>query len=154
MTTLAQATGKTGTVQLGDKELTVGAMSQADEDRLFARLRDALKQQVGSYYKANRAMIDDADPRDRAVIVETLTRMEASQEPASPRAVLQFRRTPKGCALELFVRAKKYHPEISLKEVEAVITDANSYEVAAAIEDAIAAEDASGKGSTPSPSPQ
>lgn len=147
--TLEDAAGRTGTVTVGPKTLTVGPLSQADEVRLLDQLRAMLKAERGDYLTANKAMVEAAAPQDRGVVVETLVRMEAQREPISFRAADEYRHTPKGCAFELYTRAKKFTPGVTLAEVEAVVTAANCVEVAQQLAEAIAP----GKAPTRSASP-
>lgn len=151
---MEQAVGKVGSVDIGGRIFTVGTLTQGEEIRLFDRLRDMLKAKEGTFLKANQQLLAESEPQDRHVIIAELVRMEALREPLSSQAVLRFRcRDPKAVAFELHTRSKKYHPEVQLAEIEAIITEANAIEVAEQIEAAISGVDPKGNAGTRSTSP-
>jgi len=56
-------------------------------------------------------------------------RSEAAMELPGYDAMLMARTSPRGVALELWMRARKAHPDLTLKECEAIITDTNCLDV-------------------------
>lgn len=140
-----QTTGGVGTVNAGGLSLTVTPLSQADEVRLYDRLRDRAKAAQGNYLAANRAMVDSADPRDRQTVVAELVRMEAERQPLSPQAVHLFRRTPEGAQVELYARTRVSHPQVTETDIAAVVTAANAVEVHEQLVAAAGAKDVAGK---------
>lgn len=76
-----------------------------------------------------------------AVVLETAARMEAKGELPGDDAAEQARRTPRGVALELWFRGRRTNPSLNLRELEAVVTDANALDLHWQIREALGAGD-------------
>jgi hypothetical protein len=122
-----------GLVTLGDRDLIVSKLSIEDEAALRTALDKGAFESLGpggyfariaptlAWLRDNKLL-----PEWQLAVTET-TRLQATGQPPSDDIVMQFRQSAKGVALELFFRTRKTHPEIrSVKELEAVITDANA----------------------------
>jgi hypothetical protein len=135
--------GGVGVVRVGDLEVTVAPLPLSAESVLDRRLRRGAQERHGDYYTRCRAMLDAmADyPGDRLEAVREITRMTASGAAVSAAAVVDFRLSPEGVALELYARGRGATPGLTLEGLKAIITEANVDEVAGQLHAAIEAGD-------------
>jgi len=144
-----QVSNSGGVVRIGDLSLYVQQLEMRMEQSLLDGLRKIAKDAAGDYLKAVEPMLDrlaklktsEAAARS-IVIVETVARMEAKQELAGIDAAIAASKTPKGAALELWYRARPGNPSLQLRDLEAVIVDAEvALDVHFQIQEALGAKD-------------
>lgn len=138
-----------GTVKLGDLAIYVEQLPFRQEVALLDDLRRIAKESQGDFLKPVEGMLDrlakmkTPEAAARAgVILETVARMEARGDLPGEDAAETARRCPKGAALELWFRSRRLNPTIQLRDLEAVIVDANTaQDVHFAIREALGAKD-------------
>lgn len=129
----------TGVVTIAGRDLVVQKLSAHGELSLFDALNAAAKKEAGpgGYLARSAEMLDWLKKNNRgqelAIAVEKLVEMDAKGIALSQDAVAQFRQTAKGVALEVFHRTRVAHKEVSLADLQAIITDANAVEVFLAV---------------------
>lgn len=142
-------TGAGGTVRIGDLALYIEPLPFRQEVALLDDLRKLAKEANGDFLKAVEPMLDRLEKMKTptaaaraAVILETVARMEARQELPGDDAAELARRGPKGVALELWYRSRRLHPTVTVRDLEAVIVDANiALDVHFQIREALGAKD-------------
>jgi len=144
-----QVSNSGGLVRIGDLSLYVQQLELRLEQSLLDGLRKIAKEASGDYLRAVEPMLDrlarmkttEAAARS-AIIIETVARMEAKQEFQGIDAVIAASKTPKGAALELWYRARAGNPNLQLRDLEAVIVDAEiALDVHFQIQEALGAKD-------------
>ena len=130
-----------GMVTVAGKVFTVEAMSLNKELRLGMKLRQLYEVENGSVYAKLRPILDEMTPIDRSDAVAVLTRTKVAGDLPGGDARELARLTPKGAALELYTRARKNHPGLTLAECEAIVTKINCEEVIEDIEEALTPKD-------------
>lgn len=111
-------------------------------------LRRLARRQAGDFVAAVEPVLDrlaklktpEAAAR-AAVVLETAARMECKRELPGDDAAEAARRTPAGVALELWYRARRTSPALQLRELEAVVTEANAADLHWQIREALGAAD-------------
>ncbi len=130
---------------IGDKTLTVAAMSQRGELALIEVLKDLISEGVDIWkrFEPTLKMLErEKRWNDRAQIIELIGDRIASGKNVVFEDVLKARRThPLVLAQEIYQRALPFHPEIDLEEIKAVVTDANVTELHLALENALGVTD-------------
>lgn len=126
------ATRKPVTVEVLDRVFTLSPLNLREDLTLDAFHRKNIKR--GQVYADMKDVLAKAAPEHRATILAEITKIEAG---GSPLALQESQMSPEGVAFELWLRAKKADPTLSLKELTAVITEANNYEVYEAMWDAL-----------------
>lgn len=145
-----------GVVPVAGQDFRVRPLSARDEVALYRELgrRAKLAMGPGGYFARLKPRLEWLAANKqfdvRALVVAELTRLEATTELPADDVIDEYRRTPEGAACELFWRTRRDHPEVTEKELRAVITDANAGAVFQAVLDAVRAGDPK---ATPSPSP-
>lgn len=136
----AKLVGAVGLIRIGELEITITPLSQAHELALDRQLRKGTEAALGDYYSRCRAELDAMReyPGDRLELLREIARMAVRKEPPSAVAVFDYRCSPAGLALELFSRGKRATPGLTLANLEAIITDINADEIAAALHELIA----------------
>lgn len=115
-----------------DRVFTLSPLSLREELTLDAFHRKNIKR--GQVYADMKDVLAKAAPEHRSTILAEITKIEAG---GSPAAMQESQMSPEGVAFELWMRAKKADPTLSLKELQAVITEANNYEVYEAMWEAL-----------------
>lgn len=135
-----------GTVRIGDRALTVLKLPARAEYGLGVAMAAACKESFGPggyFQRAAKALAWLREQKMQAewsVAVRSITEMEGLGSMPDAAAVEEFRQSPKGVALELFHRTRQTHPEVTLSELESVVTAANAPEVYQQIQQAVADE--------------
>jgi len=146
--TAAQLAGAGGTVAIrgdgADLALYVEPLPFRLELALVDDLRRLAKRQQGDFVKVIEPVLDrlarlkTPEAAARAgVVLQTAATMEARQELPGDDATEAARRTPAGVALELWHRGRRANPAIALRELEAVVTDANALDLHLQIREAL-----------------
>lgn len=139
--------GGVGAVRVGDLEITLTPLSQSEETLLRRRLRLASAEHAADNYTRCRDVLDAAkdSPADRSEMLREIARLTVSEGkgklPLDGAALFDFRLGPHFLPVELFARAKKATPGLTLEGLRAVVTEANADEVAARMLEVIAAGD-------------
>lgn len=145
----------TGAVEIGGKSFLVEALNLELEIGLNAHLSKLTREAMGpaGFLAAIKEGIDflkSAGLHAEALeVVREAGRMQASGATPAPAAVEAFRQTAKGAAVELFWRTRKTHPDVTLQQLEAIITEINALDV---YRQTVEAVTGGGKAPTPSPS--
>ncbi len=132
-----------GIVPVAGQDFRVRPLSAREEVGLLRELgrRAKLAMGPGGYFarlQPRLAWLAEQKLGDvRALVVAELTRLEAVSELPGDDVIDEYRRTPDGVALELFCRTRREHPEVTERELRAVVTDANALMVHFAIVDAV-----------------
>jgi predicted ThiF/HesA family dinucleotide-utilizing enzyme len=131
-TSAEKLVGGTGIVTIGELEITIVPLSQAEESILDRRLRKEAEKAAGDHYTRCLPILTAAkdSPADRLEMLREIPRMAVRRDSLSGQAFWEFRNSPKGVALELFSRGKKMTPGLTQKGLESVITEDNVDEVA------------------------
>lgn len=141
-----------GPVRIGDRVLMVSQMSLRQEQALLLQMRQAVKlaNAPGGFWKTSQPsltwlkenkMLDEFKES-----CQYIAALEAHQELPAGNYIELFRTTAEGVAIELFGRTRNTHPEISLEELKAVITEPIAFEVHLQMLEAISEKDAEGNG--------
>jgi hypothetical protein len=118
-----------GTVEVAGKKFTVQELGYAEELRLGVLLRKLHAEEHGNAWKRTRAMIEEIPRHMQGPSVAECVRIEAAGELPGLDALNEARTSPKGVALELWMRARKNHKGLALEECQAIITDVNCLDV-------------------------
>lgn len=130
-----------GIVDAAGKAFTVSGMTTTEELHLLRLLRQLYEKQNGSPYARVKDMLEEMPAEYRAAAVAELTRTKIAGALPSVDAQELARVTPEGVSLELFMRAKKHHPDLRQEEVTALITSVNAMAVAAQIQAVLTPEE-------------
>jgi len=126
------ATRKPVTVEILDRVFTLSPLSLREELTLDAFHRKNVKR--GQVYADMKEVVAAAVPEHRSTILAEITKLEAS---GSAAALQEAQMSSAGVAFELWMRAKKADPTLTLEQVKAVVTDANNLEVYEAMWEAL-----------------
>lgn len=134
-----------GTVKLApDVTLVVEELVTDAEYSLRSKLRSLARDSFGpgSFY-ANILPVakwarDRGEHADANMLVSQVAGMIASKMGASEDATEVYRQSPDGLAWEIFFRTRNTHPDVSQKEIRAVINEVNAIEVFVSMMEAIA----------------
>lgn len=145
--------GGVGTVRVGDLEITITPLSQAEETLLDRRLMKAGADLAGDNYTRCAGVLKaaEANPADRLEMVKEIARVTIGQgdkegkAPLSGSAFFEFRFGPDGLPIELLARGKRATPGLTLEGLRAVVTAANADEVAGQLIRVIEQKGPSGK---------
>ena len=133
-----------GTITLGDRVLTVSAMSLREERALWQELSAIVAEQANPFQRIAPTIAQlerDKNFAARAVLLELAGREVLADAPPPDSLVEKSRRTvPVVLVRELYRRAKKYHPDLEEQELLAVITKANVGDVWFELEKALGME--------------
>lgn len=127
----------------------VCGLSVAGEMSLLARLRSKAREALGpgGLFARTAPAIDWLRSQNRhadaAALQRTTAELVATGAADSDDATAEFQRSPAGVAEELFWRTRKTHPDVSLDELQAVVTDMNALEIHLAMYDALSQKKAS-----------
>lgn len=127
----SETVGAVGIVRVGDLEITVTPLSQAEEMALDRTLNRGAEVAAGDYYTRCKGILDATkdNPADRLEILREIARISIRREPLSVAEVYAFRESPEGVAVELFHRGRKATPGLTLQGLRTVITEVNCDEV-------------------------
>jgi hypothetical protein len=127
--------GAVGLVRVGDLEVTVAPLPQAEEIALDRELRRAAEAHYGDHYTRCKPVLDamKESPADRLEAVREIVRLAAAKAPLSAAALHEYRISEHGLAIELYARGKRATPGLDRKGLAAVVTAANADAVAAAL---------------------
>lgn len=130
---------------IGEKTLSVAAMSQRGELALVEILKDLISDGTDIWRRFDPSLkMLEREKRwnDRAQLIELIGGLIAQGKHVSFEDVMKARRTnPLVLAREIYQRAVPFHPDLDLSEVEAVVTDTNVAELHLALEDALGVTD-------------
>ena len=128
-----------GLVRIDAVEVTVTPLSQAEERSLDRALQRAAEADAGDHYTRCKPELDALkdSPADRIEFLREIARLSAKREPLSLAAMIAFRDSPAGVAIELYHRGRRATPGLTLAALRAVVTDVNVDEVASALLDLI-----------------
>ncbi len=118
-----------GTVEVAGKSFTVSELGYAEELRLNVLLRKMQAKEAGNAWRRTRDMIDEIPRHLQGPAVAECVRTEAAMELPGLDAMNEARTSPKGVALELWMRARKAHAGLRVDECEAIITEVNCLDV-------------------------
>lgn len=128
-----QLSGSGGIVRIGDLVLHVEELPFRQEYDLYQSLKRLAKEDRGDFLVAVEPMLDRLRKKgtpeaaaQAAVILQEVARMEARQELPADEAADGMRLKPKGAVLELWYRSRRLHPNLQMRDLEAIITDANT----------------------------
>lgn len=130
-----------GTVEVAGKSFTVAELGYAEELRLNVLLRKMQAKETGNAWRRTREMIDEIPKHLQGPAVAECVRTEAAMELPGLDAMNEARTTPKGVALELWMRSRKAHPGLKLDECESIITEVNCLDVLQAMIDELTPDD-------------
>jgi hypothetical protein len=122
-------------VSVADRVLAILPLSIREESALVLELRRRVKESFGKggYFERSSVALSWLKDQNRmaefATAVQRIAELEAQGELPSGDPVDLFRQTATGVAIELFFRTRRTHPEVSLAELQSIITDANAIEV-------------------------
>lgn len=132
-----------GRLRLGDVVLSVAALSARAEQALTRELQGIVADgtDVWRRVEPHLAYLEAAKRfNDRAQLVELVGRSIRAGATADEDAALAARSTnPTVPAREVYRRARPFHPNLELRELEAVITPTNVADVCADLEQALGA---------------
>lgn len=147
------AVGAGGTVRIkgdGGTELVlfVEPLPFRQEVSLLHEMRRLAKAQAVDFVAAVEPVLDrlakiktpEAAARAAAILQAAAT-MEARGDLPGDDAAETARRSPKGVATELWFRARRAHPDVALRDLEAVVTEANADDLHWQIREALGAAD-------------
>lgn len=123
-----------GVVSVAGRDFLARKLTVEGELALLAALRGLADRQAGPgglFERMAGKLKFLADTKQFAVlnrVVDRLTEIEAAGAGVGEDAVYACRQTPAGAALELFHRTRLTHPDVSLREFEAIVTAANAVE--------------------------
>ncbi len=118
-----------GTVEVAGKSFTVSELGYAEELRLNVLLRKMQAKEAGNAWRRTREMIDEIPRHLQGPAVAECVRTEAAMELPGLDAMNEARTSPKGVALELWMRSRKAHAGLRVEECEAIITEVNCLDV-------------------------
>jgi hypothetical protein len=124
-----------GTIDLDRFTLFVDRLSQSQEIALGNDLARRTKKAFGKGGFFSRAsdsldwLKEEKRSAEFSIAVKTIAEMEGNGSSPSVEAVDEFRQSAEGVAVELYWRTRRAHKEITLKELQAVITETNALEI-------------------------
>ena len=118
-----------GIVEIAGKSFTVNELNAGEEMRLALLLRQLYQKQQGHAYRRVKEMIAEMPKEQQGYGVAECVRIEAQGELPGANAMELARTTPDGVALELWMRARKNHPEVTEAAFRAIVTEANCLDV-------------------------
>jgi hypothetical protein len=135
--------GAVGLVRVGELEITVGPLSQAEELALDRELRKSAEAAAGDHYTRCKTLLDAAkdSPADRVEMLREIVRLTATKAGLSAAAMHDYRTGAAGVAIELYHRGRKHTPGLDRKGLAAVITEVNADAVAAALFELLVGDD-------------
>lgn len=127
--TTGPATSAGGMVVVGELTFSVGKLSVSGERQLRRGLEGVARTQRDASHTAALhkfwSELRAAGLTDEwAVSVRHAT--DAVTGPVSGAELFDARTSPNGVALELFLRTRKAHPQVTLEAIKAIITDDNA----------------------------
>lgn len=126
----------------GVKEFKIRPIGVQDESAMMntlAKIGSAIGQ--GQAYELIKPLLDKMAPIDRAAAVQQLVAQESDIYTLASRA----RGVPDGVATELYYRAYRQMPELTLSECKAAVNEANVVEVSSRLYEIIRSEKEPGK---------
>jgi len=120
---------RTGFIDVAGKTFTVNELNVGQELRLELLLRQLYQKQNGNSYKRVKDMIAEMPKEERPFAVAECVRIEAQGELPGQNAMLLARTTPQGVALELWMRTRATHPEVTVDAFEAIVNELNCLEI-------------------------
>lgn len=118
-----------GTVEVAGKVFTVSDLSAEGELHLGALLAKLYEKQNGSPYARAKDMIEEMPEKYRQWAITEAVRGKIAGETPGFQAWMEARRTPEGTRLELYMRARKHHPDLRQVEVDAIVNEMNYLDV-------------------------
>lgn len=118
-----------GMVTVAGQTFTVSELNVGEEMRLALLLRQLYQKQNGNAYRRVKEMIGEMPKEQQPYAVAECVRIEAQGELPGSNAMELARTTPQGVALEMWLRIRKDHPEVSQAALEAIINDVNCLDV-------------------------
>ena len=118
-----------GTVNVAGKVFTIGELGHGEELRLGMLLKKMYAAESGNSYRRAKEMIEEMPRHLQGEAIAACVRSEAAGELPGHDAMLMARTSPKGVALELWMRARKHMEGIQQRECEAIVTESNCLEV-------------------------
>jgi len=125
------ATRKPVTVEVLDRVFTLSPLNLREDLVIENFHKKNMKR--GQIYLSMQDLLAVTAPEHKSTVLAEITRLEAVGSAAYQEAEM----SPAGVAFELWMRAKKTDPALTLKELQAVITDANNFEIYETMWDAI-----------------
>lgn len=122
-------------ITIADRQFAILPLSIREENALLLELRRQAKNQMGAggYFARSATALDWLKDQKRmaefATAVARIAELEAQGELPQGDPVELYRATPAGVATEMFFRTRRTHAEVSLKEFESIIIEANAIEV-------------------------
>ena len=126
-----------GFVTVAGKSFTVTELGYAEELRLNVLLRKIQAEETGNAYRRTKEMIDEMPKHLQGAAVAECVRSEAAAELPGFDAMNMARTSPRGVALELWMRSRKNNPALTVKECEAIVTEVNCLDVLQSILDVL-----------------
>lgn len=118
-----------GTVTIGDRALSVAALTLREERALWAELAEFAAADADPFHRIAPVLArleKEKKLLERNVLLDAAARAVVEAHPLPDSAVDKARRTnPAALARELYRRAKKFHPQLDEAELIAVVTSAN-----------------------------
>ena len=117
------------------KELFCRVLPFKEERALSNELARKVKAKMGAggYFAANRGLLawlrEEKMTAEFSIAANRFAEMEATGELPMGNAVELYRASKDGVATEIFYRTRQSHPEVSLKDLEAVITETNAVDL-------------------------
>lgn len=114
-------------IRVGELEVVTAPLSQAEWAALRRQLR-AEAEKAGDYFTRSAktlAAMKRLDPDAYRLAVQRIAELAASGPAVSDEQVYEYRESPSGVALELFVRGRKATTGLTRAALEAVITTEN-----------------------------
>ncbi len=127
--------GAIGLIRIDALEITVAPIPDADELALDRALRAAADKAAGDYVTRCHAELDalKSEPALRVEFVRELARMAGRKDSLSGVAMHDFRCSKDGLPIELFFRGRANTPGLTLAGLQAIITEVNADQIAAAM---------------------
>lgn len=124
-------------------DFIVCKLPSAQEQGLINELTRQAKAAMGpgGFFQASREsllwMRENGMQAEWQVATTHIAALVGMKANPSPDAVHEYRMTPNGVALELYLRTRETHPEISYEKIRATITEVNALEIFCQIMDVI-----------------
>lgn len=122
-----QSTGAVGMIRIDALEITITPLKQSEERALRRRLLKEAAEAAGDYFTRCAKLLAAMRSQPGAYLkaIETITTLTATGPTVSEDQLYEYRESPAGVALELYVRGKKATPGLELAGLRAIVTDAN-----------------------------
>lgn len=133
------------TVAIGDRLLTVAALSTREERALWSELCDLVAADSDPFQRIAPTLARLEKEKkflERGVLLEAAAKATLDAQPVPDAVLDRARRTvPAVLVRELYRRAKKFHPQLQEEELTAVVTRANVGDLWVALEAALGGGD-------------